>query len=73
MFAKSINKEGSHLVEDARRNRHMLPFVNEVHKLAWSADNWDSCQEAFRVMKEGDADEMEQYITRCRFRQRKED
>ena len=50
--------------KDAGRNKHFLKPVKMVPKLAWFGDNEEICQEAFRIMKEGTADEMEQYITK---------
>ena len=47
------------------QHTHLLKVVNEVHKLAISGDNWVVCEKALMIMKEGTADEMEQYITEC--------
>ena len=39
-------------------------MLSKFHRLAWSGDDEHICQEAFRIMKEGTADEMEQYIAK---------
>ena len=50
--------------KDCRRKEHFLKLVNKVHKIAWSEDSWETCQEAFKIMKEGTANEMERYIAK---------
>ena len=48
--------------EDVRRNKDFLK--HQVHKLARVMTIWQICQDAFRIMKEGTADEMEQHIAK---------
>ena len=50
--------------KDVGRNTNLLKLVNQFPKLARSGDLWETCQEAFRIMKEGTGDEMERHIAR---------
>ena len=51
-------KEGKVPVRDFERDKHMLELVNEVQKLAWRGENWESCDEVERVMVESDVQDM---------------
>ena len=49
--------------KDVGRNEHLPKCANKVHKQARRGDTWQICHDAFRIMTEGTADEMEQHIT----------
>ena len=55
---KRSAEEGKVRVRDFQRDRRMLELVNEVQKLAWRGDNWESCDKVERVMEESDVQEM---------------
>ena len=55
---KRSAKEGKMPVKDFQRDRRMLELVNEVEKLAWRGENWESCDKAERVMEESDVQDM---------------
>ena len=56
--------EGMDPAKDLGRNKHLVNLVNEVYRLARICDNWQICQETFRILTEGTADEMEQHIAK---------
>ena len=55
---KRSAKEGKVPVRDFQRERRMLELVNEVQKLAWRGDNWESCDKAERVTVESDVQDV---------------